>query len=89
MLTKQQCQKKLFTIGIKLGVSPKLISTRLLSSDDKNDMLSGLINDDSLATAVEVWIEAGMPDYANGNTAPYRPSNDLPMNRYRGMGESG
>lgn len=65
-LTKQQCQKKLFNIAIKLGVSPKLIATRLLSDEDKADMLNGLINDETLVTAVEVWKEAGMPDYAKG-----------------------
>lgn len=88
MLTKEQCQRKLFHLGIKLGVSPKLIATRLLSIDDKQDMLNGLVPDDALITAVKVWIAAGMPDYANGCTRPYKPENGLPMSRYRGIGKN-
>ncbi len=65
MLTKEQCQKKIFNVAVKLGVSPKLISTRLLSEEDKNDMLNGLIDDSSLETAVKAWIIAGTPDYVN------------------------
>lgn len=86
-LTKEECQKKLFHLGIKLGVSPKLISTRLLSKEDKQDMLNGLIPDETLFVAVKCWMEAGMPDYANGNTARYKPSPELPMKRYRGNGK--
>lgn len=89
MLTAEQCKKKLFNIGIKLGVSPNLISTRLLSLDDKNDMLSGLISDEALECHVLAWKESEMPDYANGHTSPYRPLSDLPMKRYRGIGKSG
>lgn len=86
-LTKEQCQKKLFNLGIKLGVSPKLISTRLLSNEDKQDMLEGLIPDEALECHVKCWMEAGMPDYANGLTERYKPAPDLPMNRYRGIGK--
>jgi hypothetical protein len=70
-----------------LCVKAELISTRLLSNDDKQDMLAGLIPDETLVTAVKCWMEAGMPDYANGHTRPYRPKNDKPMQRYRGLGE--
>ncbi|CAB4152125.1 hypothetical protein UFOVP685_32 [uncultured Caudovirales phage] len=87
MLTKEQCQRKLFNIGIKLGVAPKLISTRLLSNDDKQDMLNGLIPDETLFVAVQCWMEAGMPDYAHGNTERYKPPPDKPMQRYRGIGK--
>lgn len=86
-LTREQCQKKLFNVGIKLGVSPKLISTRLLSIEDKRDMLNGLIPDEALECHVKCWMEAGMPDYANGNTERYKPKLDLPMQRYRGKGK--
>jgi hypothetical protein len=88
MLTKEQCQRKLFNIGIKLGVSPKLISTRLLSIDDKQDMLSGLVPDETLFVAVKCWMEAGMPNYAIGSDERYKPPPELPMQRYRGMGKS-
>lgn len=84
MPTKDDCQRKLFRIGIELGVSPKLISTRLLSKEDKQDMLDGLIPDEALFVHVKCWIEAGMPNYSEGQTEPYKPSSDLPMSRYRG-----
>lgn len=75
LLTAEQCKKKLFNIGIKLGVSPRLIATRLLSDEDKNDMLNGLVPDDTLETSVKCWMYAKMPDYANGLEAPYKPLN--------------
>jgi len=87
MQTKEQCQKKLFHLGIKLGVSPKLISTRLLSKDDKQDMLNGLLPDEALDVHVKCWIEAGKPNYAIGSDEPYKPSEELPMSRYRGRGK--
>lgn len=71
-LTVEECKSKLFKLGIKLGVSPTLISTRLLSKEDKDDMLNGLIPDDALECHVQVWMKAGMPDYANGHTDPYK-----------------
>ncbi len=73
MHTKEQCQRILFKIGINLGVSPKLISTRLLSSEDKEDMLSGVLVLDALELAVKAWRDAGMPEYANGKFEPYKP----------------
>ncbi len=84
MHTKEECQRQLFKIGIELGVSPKLISTRLLSKDDKDDMVRGLIPIDSLVTAVRVWMGNGMQDYANGSYERYKPRSELPMKRYRG-----
>ncbi len=71
-MTIDQCKRKLFKIGLELGVSPKLISTRLLSQDDKNDMLNDLIPDDALLLHVKVWKENGMPEYANGKTDFYK-----------------
>lgn len=71
-----------------LCVKADLISTRLLSKEDKQDMLSGLVPDEALFVAVRCWMEAGMPDYANGNTAIYRTDYKLSMRMYRGNGES-
>lgn len=70
-----------------LCVKADLISTRLLSKEDKQDMLSGLVPDETLFVAVKCWIEARMPNYANGDTEPYRPQYKLPMSMYRGNGE--
>lgn len=79
MLTEQECKKKLFQLGIKLGVSPNLISTRLLSTEDKEDMLAGLIDDDMLECHVKVWIEHGMPDFANGSSKRYDERKYIPI----------
>ncbi len=43
----------------------ELISTRLLSLQDKHDMLSGLLTDEALFNAAKGWMEAGMPDYSD------------------------
>ena len=82
MLKKEQCQKKIFQIAIKFGVSPTLISMRLLSKQDKHDMLSELVPDETLEAAVKCWMEAGMPDYANGKNDRYTPKSQLPIGRY-------
>lgn len=87
--SEAECKKLIFKIGIELGASPKLIATRLLSEADKHDMLSGHLDFESLLTAVKVWIQNGMPDYANGKFERYKPDYELPMQRYRGMGKSG
>ncbi len=50
-------------IAKMLCVKASLISTKLLSEEDKDDMLNGLISVDSLITHVRVWIENGMQDY--------------------------
>jgi hypothetical protein len=70
-----------------LCVKAELISTRLLSKEDKQDMLSGLVSDETLFVAVKCWMEAGMPNYAIGDTEPYKPPPELPMQRYRGIGK--
>lgn len=74
-------------IGQALCVKAELISTRLLSKEDKQDMLNGLVPVDTLMTAVKCWIKAGMPDYANGKTDPYKPAEQKSMSRYRGHGK--
>lgn len=87
-LSVEQCKDLLTTIGKMLCVKAELISTRLLSVDDKKDMLAGKLSIESLIIHVKVWIEAGMPDYANGKFEPYKPPPELPMQRYRGSGKS-
>lgn len=63
MPTADECRRMIFNVGVKLGISPKLIATRLLSEEDKNDMLSGLVDAQYLEQAVRVWSENGSPDY--------------------------
>jgi len=72
MKTPDECKKILFSLGIKLGVSPKLISTRLLNDLDKSDMMQGLIEISSLEAHTELWAKSGLPDYANGKTESYQ-----------------
>lgn len=64
-LTTEECKKILFKVGIKFGVSPKLISERLLAAQDKCDMLNGEMPIGCLEVAVQAWMDAGKPDYAN------------------------
>lgn len=68
MLTTDECKKILFKVGIKFGVSPKLISERLLSDHDKGDMIQGVMPIAFLEAAVMAWQDAGMPAYADGQT---------------------
>lgn len=70
-LTTDDCKRILFKVGIKFGVSPKLISERLLDVQDKCDMLNGEIPIALLEVAVLAWKDAGMPDYTNGQDIPY------------------
>lgn len=75
-LTTDDCKKILFKVGIKFGVSPKLISERLLDAQDKCDMLNGEVPIEYLEVAVKAWQDAGMPDYASGLTVPYEPKKE-------------
>lgn len=70
MPTEKECKGMIFQCGLKHGVSPKLIAIRLLSEEDKHDMLLGAVNFETLCTAVGVWIVAGMPFYSSGSTEP-------------------
>jgi hypothetical protein len=66
-MTKKECQTMIFNAGIKLGVSPRLISTRLLSPEDKEDMMKGSISIVDLEAAIAVWRDNGMLDYVGNN----------------------
>lgn len=81
MLTTDDCKRILFKVGIKFGVSPKLISERLLDAQDKCDMLNGEIPIEYLELAVKAWLDSGMPDYANGRDTPYKEDIKKGLNR--------
>lgn len=68
-LTTDDCKRILFKVGLQFGVSPKLISERLLDVQDKCDMLNGEMPIEFLEIAVKAWMDAGQPDYAKGLTA--------------------
>lgn len=72
MPTEKECKQILSKLGWEHGVSPRLISTRLLSDSDKQDMLRGEVPIEALDVAVMLWKQAGMPDYANGDTKPLK-----------------
>lgn len=67
----EQCKGLLTTIGKMICVKAELISTELLSIEDKQDMLNGLLPDEALLLHVKCWIEAGMPNH----NSPENPSN--------------
>lgn len=79
MPSREECQKIIFKLGIKFGVSPKLIATRLLSEDDKKDMVNGDLPIESLEAHVKLWQHMGMPDYANGHTEPLEKNYRYPL----------
>lgn len=58
-------------IGKKHCVKASLLSTRLLSKEDKQDMLNGELPMDSLENHVIVWKQNGMADCTNGNLMPF------------------
>jgi len=69
--TTDECKRMLVRLAIKHGIPPKLISERLLSLEDKKDMLQGLITAEMLDSFVKVWKESGMSHYANGTGELY------------------
>jgi hypothetical protein len=76
----EKCKSMLFKLAIKYGISPKLISERLLSREDKEDMLNGLIPFETLDCFVKTWKEQGMRNYADGSGSLYEE-----FKRYQGV----
>lgn len=72
-LSVEQCKDLLRTVAKVMCVRADLISTRLLSEDDKQDMLNGDLTIDDLLVHVKVWKEHGMCNYADGTGTPYKP----------------
>ncbi len=70
-------------------VKAELISTRLLSIEDKRDMLNGLLPDKALLLHVKCWIEAGMPNYNSSEIALYSNAKTLGVKRYYRPNDSG
>lgn len=66
MPTARECQTILFNLGLKLGVSPRLISARLLNPTDKKSLMDGSLSIALLEANIEAWMQCGMPNYANG-----------------------
>ena len=71
-LTDSECKDIIRRLGKRLNVEPRLITTRLMSEDDKQDMREGNVPVKSLEVHIKAWIAAGMPDYAHGKTVALR-----------------
>lgn len=66
-LSVEYCKDLLRMIAKMMCVKAELITTRLLSDADKQDMLNGDLQIESLITAVRVWRDNGMPHYRDGS----------------------
>lgn len=71
-LTDKACKAIIIQIAKELDVEARLITTRLMSEEDKNDMRAGLLPIEALKAHVKVWIENGLCDYAHGKTVALR-----------------
>jgi hypothetical protein len=58
-LTERECNSIIFQTAIKHGVNPKEISEKLLSDEDKQDMMNGELPVEVLEIAVLLWKECG------------------------------
>ena len=78
----RKCKDIIKFLARKLGADPKLIVTRLMSEDDKNDMRNGDLPMESLECHIKVWMEAGCPDYVNvkyeNSSVPNKAQRDEP-----------
>ena len=74
-LTDEACKNIIRRIALMHNIEPRLITTRLMSEEDKDDMRYGELPINALNLHVEVWIKAGMPDYAHGKTIPMAEEN--------------
>lgn len=74
-ISDDACKNIIRGIAAKHNINPRLITTRLMSEDDKNDMRRGELPIESLDLHVELWITSGMPDYAHGKTIPMNEEN--------------
>ena len=65
MLTEEECKTIVKKIAAKHDVSPNLIATRLLSPEDKVDMMNGDVPLESLDLHVKLWKQGGCEDMVN------------------------
>lgn len=66
-LTDQECKKLIFRVAIQCGVSPNLITTKLLSDDDKQDMRNGELSEIAPLCHVTTFREAEFPSRKTGD----------------------
>lgn len=51
-------------VCLDLEVTPQLVIDRLLSSEDEQDIINGLISVEMLKLHIRIWREIGMPYYS-------------------------
>ncbi len=83
-VSDETCKAIIRRVAKRLGVEPKLITTRLMSDDDKEDMRQGNLPTEVLELHVKLWMDAGMPDYRHGKTIPLKEENSsVPLKAQR------
>lgn len=60
--TTKECQTIVFKLSVKFGVPPREIMDKLLSDDDKKDMMDGVIDVETLEAHMDVWVKNGKRD---------------------------
>lgn len=71
LLTNEECTRIIAKLSKEFCVRPDLITTRLLSEEDMEDLRTCNFPIDELELHIKLWIRAGMPDYAHGKTESY------------------
>lgn len=66
-LVDNQCKYYICKIAKEYNIEPRLITTLLMSEEDKDDMRFGNLPIHILELHVSAWIKAGMPDYVKPN----------------------
>jgi len=74
-ISNKICINQIKKIAEKYKINPRLITTRLMSEDDKADMRQGNLPKSILDLHVQVWIKKGMPNYREGSTIPMKDEN--------------
>lgn len=84
LLTIEECKAIIKKLSKALCVRPVLITQRLLSKEDKQDMKQGDLPIESLKCHIITWLNNGMPDYVHVKTetqagAQYISGKENPM----------
>lgn len=74
-MNRQECQKAIFNLAVEFGVSPKLITARLLDESDKVDMMEEVLTIEALRAHIGAWKANGMMDYV-GKDITYANTSD-------------
>ena len=69
-ITDIECKEIIKRLAKRLNVDASLVTTRLMSQEDKQDMREGKLLGKALETHIKVWKKSGYPNYANGKTVP-------------------